>query len=570
MTTVLAGYHVSPRCIRVDFDGPMRNNDDLRDASNYTIGAGSPAVTAVYVPTVQESEYDPLDPNPNGGKPLSMYLMLDSDPYVVSNPINAAVSAVGPTAPIDYYAGAVLLAPLTVSVVTCPTFDAGYGGSNGLRLSQAFSELSKLGKPSFGGNQPVNRSMAKAIAFIAEMISGGFLTALVGSVAGEDYVLDAVPLPGMGGGGFPGPDSIEPGLGDTIEFSELPIHVDKLWGPCNDSNRLFRTSIAYHSFACTVLLISRYNDDSLGRTLDPTEWYAPNSGDDRLVKLLVTPPTGSAVFVMYMAKQSIVRIDKEILAYNQSDLATNTALICGRGQLCTDLAEHTSGAVIEDVWSASAVGRVTYSLLSFGASGAALDALALDSGAHRADNPRLSDTQLRRMIFNTAVTQRATPVTAVKAFKYIYPNLWPYVFVTEDPRWPGCLVVWYSGGRVRDDIALEPDVEPWEDWLDHKSYSDGFPLCTYYATYYRDPITDVTYDGDYYLDGPGTDDTDWPYPVILSGPDIYLLGSPAPYLPLPVWVSPTDYRQFLVRPSALDRVLPIGTGVLLLDTAFIS
>jgi hypothetical protein len=226
---------------------------------------------------------------------------------------------------------------------------------------------------------------------------------------------------------------------------------------------------------------------------------------------------------------------------------------------------HAAGDTIEDVWASSFVGRAQYNLLAFGASDRALEYIAHDRGVPLSDNPSLSNTELRRAIFNTAVTQRTTLHTTLTAIRYLYPDLWPYTIVCEDVRWPGAIVIWYSTEVITDDVRpTAPEVEPWETWIDHLAWPDGFPLELFYDTYLRDPVTDVTYDGDYFLTSGAEDPDSWPFPVVVSGPDISIIGTPAPKIPAPVWVS-SEYRSYLVRPPALDRALPIGVGVLLLD-----
>jgi len=584
MTDVLRGEHVSPRCIEVVFDGPMRNNDDLRDPANYTVDIGFPAVTAVYVPTVQQAPYDPLDPNPNGGKPLSVYLLLDDDPYPVANPILVAVENIAPTSPVDYYAAAVLVAN-TTNADTSETQASDYWEDTGLRVDQAFrEEMPKLGYPKFGDNQGMNRSMVLAIAKIADMMSGGSMSILDSAIVGPLETIDSF-IPDGFVGGFGEPWPVEPGVGDSFAFKDarIPFHIDKLWGNCDGTNTLFRTSIPYHPFCCDVVLVPPSKYEHIGGDLDLVDWYSPNSGRERLIKLTSAPQEGYSVIAIYKPRQSLIRIGKEILAYHESDIYTGTATICGRSQLCTDLEEHAIGDVIEDVWCTSFVGRVKYNLLVFGASGRALEYASSELGLSRSDNPTFNDTELRRAVFNTGVTVRGTLPTAILAFRYVYPDLWPYVLIGEDPRWEKCLVVWYSSEQINFDTDIVPGVEPWETWLDHLAYSDGFPMDTYTNTYFRNPITDVSYDGDYFLAGPTSDDTDWPFPVVVSGPDIYLIGTPAPSLPEPGTIYelgqappmnpaiPTvndKYRKYICRPYGLDRVLPAGTGVLLLDHAW--
>lgn len=578
MTDVANVYHVSPRCVRVDFNGPMRNNDNLLSPANYTVGVGLPAVTAVYVPTVQQAPYNPLDPNPNGGKPLSVYLVIDGDPFVVANPILVTVENVAPTAPVDYYAAAVLVVN-TANAVTYETYDADFYDDSGLRVKQAFEkELPRLGKPKFGVNQPINRSMALAIAKLADLSSGGSLATLTANIQGPLDAIDSfIPDGFVGGFGESWPD--EPGIGDTVTFDRIPFHIDKVWGKCDGSNTLFRTSIPYHPFKCMVLRVSPKKYDHMESELDLVEWFSPNEGKDRLLKLASAPDVGYSVIAIYIPRQTLIRVDKEIIAVHETDITNDSAIICGRSQLCTELTAHESGASVEDVWATSFVGRARYSLMAFGASGRSLEYIANERGLSRTDNPSFTDTELRRAVFNSAVQPRATVPTAMLAIRYIYPDLWPYIFVSEDVRWKKCLVIWYSTEQINFDIEKAPAIEPWETWLDHIAYSDGFPMDTLYRTYFRNPIGDTSYDGDYFLSGPTADDTDWPFPVVVSGPAIYKLGIPAPSLPLPdpyleptvpVVPTSTEYRKWICRPYGLDRVLPTGTGVLLLDVAFLT
>lgn len=565
MTDVIGGEHISPRCIRIDFDGPMRNNADLTNAANYTVGAGSPTVLGVYVPTAQQAPYDIGDPNPNGGKPFNVYLVLDSDPYLVANPILVTVDNAGAGDPVDYYAAALLGIDHT-NVITLPTYPVTFWEDDGVRVRQAFDEeLPKLGKPKFGPSQPVNRSMALAIAKLADMVSGGSLGVLGGAIDGPLDTADSLESEGYFVGGFGEPEPVEPGVGDTLTFADgrIPFHIDKVWGNCDGINTLFRTSISYHSFCCMVLLVPPEKYDNLGGEIALTSWFSPDSGKRRLLRLTTAPMLGWSVIAIYIPRQSLLRIGKEIIAYHESVLATGTAIICGRSQLCSTLESHAIGDILQDVWCESFIGRASYNLLTFGASGKALEYTAQDMGLSRSDNPSVCDTELRRMVFNTAVTPRATFPTALLAFRYIYPDLWKYCIVGEDPRWPKCLVVWYHNEQINFDTDVAPGVEPWETWLDHLAYSDGFPTDTLYATYFRDPIGDVTYDGDYYTD-PADSDVEWPYPIVISGPDIYLIGTPADYLPEPYWVNGV-YKKFMRRSYGLDRVLPVGCGVLLLD-----
>jgi hypothetical protein len=563
MAQVISAEHVSPRCIKVVFDDEMRVDSSLIDTAQYSVAAGAVTITSIIVPTAHDQPY--VAPNPSGGAPLWVYLMLGSNPYLAGNPVNILVNTLG-LGPKDYQ-GLNLTSGTTTCATVTPT-EVTYWSDPGLRVAEALEdELPKLGRAKWGAAQPWNYGTALAMSKLADITSGGNLAKLATAIAGP--IETGYSGTYLGSGGFSMPEVPIPGVGDTFQLTlnGIPQHAEKLWGPSNGVNALFRTSIPYHSHGATIIIASESTESAVSGVLDTDQWLAPDSGKDRLLRLLTAPPTGATVWAVYYPRQSLLRIDREIIAYHESDLSTMTCTIAGRAQLSSALGNHVIGAFVEDVWATSTVGRTSYNLHVFGASGRPLEYLGRDSGVPKDENPSMSDTEFRRAIFNTAVTMRATNPTAVLAIRYIYHDLWKYVLVGEDPRWPGHLTIWYSTDAIGRQWDTWPAVEPWETWLDNLSYIDGFPLTGYYDTYLRNPIGDPPHYGDFYLTDHTEDPELAPFPIVLSGPDIGLIGTPAPYLPDPASVS-ADYLNYIVRPYGLERALPVGTGVLLLDFAW--
>lgn len=569
LVNVTGATHTSPHCIRVDFDGQLRNNAALRDIANYQVRdiglVTSATILGIYVPTAQAQEF--VGPAPDGGAPESVYIVMEEELYTfLGASIQVDIDNANPAVdPVDYY-DTLVLGVATATLTASPTIAQTYGTDDGLRTGEGFSEFAKLGKAKFRSTNTNNYGIAELIGKLADFSSGGLIAELLTNIDGPLDTDVEIP-PTFGPGGFALPDPATPGIGDTITLSRIPSHVDKLWGPCDGVNTLFRASIHFDPFSCVIYRVPNPLGTDPGGELELYEWFAPTSGTDRLIRTTEAPPIGSSLIAIYKPRNSLYRIGHEILACMDIDASANTALIIGRANLCTDLEEHAIGDTIEDVWATSFVGRARYSLFAFGAHGRPLEYIAHDRGVPHSDNPRMSFTELRRAIFNTSSQMRGTPGSAILALRYVFPDVWPYIIVDEDPRWPGCLTIWYSTEAIGDIGGVwadAPGVEPWETWLDHLAYMDGFPMDLYTETYFRDPITDVTYDGDYFLEDGADDPELWPFPVVVSGPAALTLGSPAPSLPDPYWVSDA-YRNFIIRPKALDRVLPTGVGVLLLD-----
>jgi hypothetical protein len=165
---------------------------------------------------------------------------------------------------------------------------------------------------------------------------------------------------------------------------------------------------------------------------------------------------------------------------------------------------------------------------------------------------------------------RGVTGTVQEGIRYIFPQLWKYMIVDEDPRWPGCIVIWFSSTLIIGDTSwvTSPGVELWEKWLDDISHDDGLPTDLIAETFYRDDVVDSAVYGDFYLPSHTTSSVGWAFPVVLSGPEIHLIGLPSTTIP-PAFndggVLNTLYKDIMLRPPALDKVLPIGCGVLLLD-----
>lgn len=567
---IVGAFHVSTHCIRIDFDVAMANIDfSLRGPVNYEVTGGSPPYVnpdRVLTPTATSQDWFYAY---NGGLVKSVYIIYDNFDLHSAGITGIWVANSGPTYPKSLYEG-LYLDVNTWAVTTYETYPTTYWSDNGLRYSQVFDELSLTGKAKYTTAQPTNFGIASMLGKIADVVSGAALGELNADIVGQVSPAEVKDVR-FGGSGFSLPKTEVPGVGDTISFGGNGIinHVDKLWGPCDGTNDLFRSSIAYHPFKCSVILVQPSLSSASSRVLESEEWYAPSSGDDRLLRLVEAPLRGATLIAVYAPKHSIVRIDREIIAYVESDLSTNTATIGGRAQLMSEIDEHKSGTIVEDVWAASFVHRAELNLYAFGASGKALEYVARDGGVPRGDNPTLDDTELRRALFNTAVALRTTIGTFEQALRYIYPDLYPYITWNEDPRWPGCITIFYNSSEpIQDlnDLQPVPPIELWETWLDHTSWVDGFEVELLYDTYYRDPITDVSYEGDHYLEN-DTDRPDyWAYPIVLAGPNVSIMGTVSPLIPPPYTVD-SSYKNYITRPKGLDRAIAAGVGVLLLDTA---
>jgi len=555
MTTFISADAMGPHCIRMNFDGPVLNDAALRDVASYFVGGMS--ILSVQLPAAQNQPYSGGGPPADGGSPEFVYLIMQYECYTIAP--TQWCQVIG--AVQDWAFAPVVNAPRLVTYYPRDTFS--YLTDDGLRTKQAFMEFSKVGKAAFNPvKNPENYANIMAIGKISDLASGGHITKLMTAMDGPDTTYYGT---GFLPGGYATPLPAPPNLGDTITLEGIPYHVDRLWGPCNGSNTMFRTTQAYNPYSCEVLMVPGPAEGAREGFLDRTDWFSPDIGHNRLLRLVEAPPSGAAVYAIYKPRRSLIRIGSEFFCYDNADPIANTVDVVSRGDLCTPVAEHAIGDTVEDMWATSDIGRARFNTLAFGASGKALESIGRDVGSPRSDNPSLTDTQLRRYIFNTSVTMRATPETARMAIRYMYPKLWPYIQVVEDPRWPGHLTIWYSNLEpIGDSWPTGPSVEPWETWLDHLAYLDGYPMDTINETYYRDPITDVSYDGDYFLADWTEDPELWPHPVIVSGPDIYLIGTPAGFIPPPSTVS-SDYLKYVIRPPTLDKVLPVGTGILLLE-----
>jgi len=557
--------------VRLKFDGPLRNDAALRAVANYIVTGST--ITAIRLPIAQEQVYDAGPPTYLGGAPEAVLLLLEDEP-------TPGVTVVGMTGPgfaaIVDFDGVALGGVATVNADLRASVDVTYWENDGLRTDEAFREFAKVGKARFGTGQPFNRSLAHAIGKIGELMSGGLYSVLASAIDGPP---EPTHITSFSPAGFASPGVPVPGIGSTITFKNgiIPYHVDKLWGASDGTNRLFRTSIPFHPFEC-LLIVAPGNAESLDDgIIEVTRWYAPNSGRDRQIMMLTAPPQGATIIAVYAPRKSLLQIGQEIIAYDDFDIDTREAVIHGRAQLMSDLVMHSIGDVALDVWATSFLARAEINTLAFGASGRALEYVGIDMGSPRSDNPSLNDTEMRRMIFHTSCNMRGVPGTVWEAVRYIYPRLWPYIIVGEDSRWPGCIVVWFSETAIIGDLSwiTSPRVEPWEVWLDEISWPDGMPIALLSETYYRDDAVDPAWYGDYYLEDFTDDPVAYPYPIVLGGSIVSIMGTPAPAIPPPLWENPgagtinTTYRSYLVRPPGLDKALPAGCGVLLLDTSLL-
>lgn len=560
MAQLTSVEHVSPYCVKLVMDDPLRNDSELRDTANYVVQGAN--VVDIDVEYSQRQEYNPSGPI-FGGSPRAVYLILDAIPsagdagFTVSGHVN-----------IVDFEGFSLTGSEVLSLTVIQSRSITYWDSSGVRTEHTFNELSKIGRARFTDKQPINYSTAHMIGKLNELMSGG----LTGKIAVDiDGPLEPEYVNTFSEGAFANPIDPLPGIGETITFEEgaPPYHVDKLWGPSNGTNDLFRSSIPFHPHSCVLIVAEKSAKTTDPDIVDTDRWYAPNSGIDRQIIFRTAPAEGATVLAVYLPRKSLLRIGNEIIAYDECDLSTGSVVIYGRAQISSELQVHSSGDTALDVWAASFVERVEYNALAFGASGRALEYIALDEGSPRSDNTILSDTQLRRMIFHTSITMRGTPSTAREGIRYIYPNFWQNMIVGEDPRWPGCVVIWYSEDKlIGAAYPTTPQVEPWETWLDELSWPDGFPLILIDDTYYRDDAVDDGWYGDYILEDFSEDPAVWPYPVVISGDEIAIIGPVLDVIPPPFTdgvTIDTTYRSLLTRPKALDKVLPAGCGVLVLD-----
>jgi len=568
MTDVIYAEHIGAYYIRVDFDGPMRADVNLRASSNYTV-SGPTIVTDVLEQTAQSQYY--LGPPIFGGAPRSVYLQCDRDVATTGASVTVTVKNAGAGDPVDYYGNLLINNSYVMSTIS--TVSDFYWEDDSLRVTEARKEIGKTGaKYKSKTTTPINYSLVTMMGKLADLVSGGHLSTLNTNIDGPLEGIDALPVEGLTPGGFSPPLASTPGVGDTISFvdNKIPAHVDKLWGPCNGSNTVFRTSIFFHPQACILLYIPPAGTTETGAIIDNTDWYSPQAGKDRLIKLINAPSEGASIIAVYIPRKSLLRINEEIIAYDNSDFNAGTVEIVGREQLSTEFQEHFIGDTVEDLWATSFVGRALYNLLCWGASGTALEQRANDLALSRTDNPALTDIDLRRAVFNTAVNMRGTPGTFDQAMRYIYPNLWPHITYAEDPRWPNCVTIFFSEEVIGDTSWIsEPEVEPWETWIDHIAWLDGIETDLLYDTYYRDPITDVSYFGDFFLEDGLENPAIAPYPVVMGGVPITILGMPAPNIP-PISTVSSEYKNYITRPHGLDRALPCGIGVLLLDYGYLT
>jgi hypothetical protein len=562
-TTLQTVEHVSPRCVKLTYDAALRNNSALRDPSEYQINGSGITITRVDVEYSQRQPY--VGGGVNGGAPVAVYLILSTNPYTAGS---TAAGVDAATTIVDF-TGAALGAPDTKTFTPVLYVEPSYWTADGVCTIDTFNELGKEGRSDFTTDQPLNYSTAHMIGKLADMMSGGMIGYLASAIDGPaepEHITTFSPA------GFASTPTSVPGLGSSFTFENavIPCHIDKLWGNSDGSNRLFRTSISFRSHSCQVILAEGKSDMTEVGVLAADKWHAPNEGDDRQIVLETAPLEGATVLAVYTPQKSLLQIGSEILAYDESDIHAGTAVIYGRGQLSSDLIAHSIGDRVQDVWCASFVSRAEINSLAFGASGRALEYIAQDYGCPRSDNPFLNDTDLRRMIFHTSCTMRGITGTVQEGIRYIFPQLWKYMIVGEDPRWPGCVVIWFSSSTVIGDTSwiTSPAIEVWEKWLDDFSPDDGLPLDLVAETFYRDDAVDAAVYGDFYLSDYTVTSSGWAFPVVLSGPEIFLIGLPSTTIP-PAFnsggVLNTQYKDLLTRPHALDKVLPIGCGVLLLD-----
>ena len=564
MVQLLTVTHVSPACVRLDFDGSLRNNTDLRDETLYTVPGYT--ILEVRIPLQQVAEYNSGDPNPNGGSPSAVYLLLTA--VGTSGSVSAGMTSTGLTTILEF-AGSALTGTATKTLTIFDRSSVTFWDSPGLRTSEAFAEFAQEGRVRLTSEQPLNRSLVHMIGKLNDLMAGGFTAQLAADIAGPlepSYVATFSPA------GFANPIIPTPGIGETISFvgGRIPYHVDKLWGPSDGINTVFAASIQFHPFECELVMAGGRTGAADNGLVSPLRWYVPGGGYDRQIILYEAPPAGATIVAIYLPRKSLLQIGNEIIAYDELDRLTRTAVIYGRAQLMSTLETHLENDHVVDVWATSMVGKAEYNLLAFGASGKPLESIGLDRGSPRSDNPSLNDTELRRMIFHTSFNMRGVPGTTEEAIRYIFPDLWRYLIVGEDPRWPGCLTIWFSASSyIGDDSWItSPAVEPWETWLDHLLVPDGGTSNLLYETFLRDDGVDAEFYGDFLLETATDDPFGYAYPVLISGAPIQLLGEPAPVIPAPLVsgaVIDTTYRSYLNRPTALDKVLPIGCGVLLLD-----
>lgn len=342
----------------------------------------------------------------------------------------------------------------------------------------------------------------------------------------------------------------------VIPMTEVPL------GGSDGVNRTFRTQHTFdwrrvQPFRTPLPTVTFNTTPSF-----PDNWYAPGGGYERLFRWLDPPQRGSATVLYYTPTRGLVRIGAELAAFITSPSAIDLkqVTLVERGRIGTTAAAHLAKAPVYDYWGSSFIETLESALSYRTGVDTLLGVRGKDIGVERIPED-LDDRGFRRVLLNVGVGKKNTVQIFDTALQYLYRDIWRHTLVGEDPRWPNAVVVWYNADQILRGSANPANIEIWEDWLEEAVRQDGTEP-TQGRTYLHADATDNEYVGSYLMEAPSDAGDDPNYPVIVSGEDIWVLGIPNP--PPPPAPDPS-YRGLLFKPRELERILPGGVGILLLQ-----
>ena len=140
---VVSATYVSPHCLCVQFDQPLRNDSALRTPANYVLSGGTGAVvSAVKTPLAQAQEY--TGGSPNGGKPSRVYLLTDEDLYATGDD-TVTVSSV-----VNYYDGTPVSSSANSAIASLiQTVEPTLWTADSLGRREVIREFGRVGKVRF-------------------------------------------------------------------------------------------------------------------------------------------------------------------------------------------------------------------------------------------------------------------------------------------------------------------------------------------------------------------------------------------------------------------------------------
>lgn len=429
--TLSSAYAVSPLCVRVVFNERAKVNAALTTEANYTITAGG------------------------GAAPVSVDRVEAWTSLVGVHAVSIWL-ATAPTEGGTYTVAASTIESFTGTSVSGSgvSFTARARSYNALVLGVS-SKAAKLA-------DVFRRLRALQVGRPGEDAAPNVMTRLLAALGGSD---------GDVAGKWSWRDSsfalaANATAGASITLASRPSVVESLDGAIDGENAEFSLSLPY--IDDTLVLYSGTPFGEGFAFIEDTAWH---SDGVRTIRFLTAPARGQVLVAAYVPRRNVVRVDREVVAYEFNDrhATAGAATLKGRALIGTTAAAHTAGGTLFAVWGGSGLDAMKREHFPATASGGWLTNLARAIGMQRPAT-MLRDRDMRRAVMFTAVRPKATIDAVDEAFRYLYPDTWPYTQIATDPRWPHRIVVWIASTVLRSEtVAYTPEV--WETWLEEPANS---------------------------------------------------------------------------------------------------